>query len=163
MQIKYLGQDKFQIRSKDLEIKFDGNVSINGFDFPGPGEYEKAGVIINGIADGENNTIYVLKIEEMNVCHLGKINHAPSEDEAKQMGDIDILFLPLGQEGSADVKTASKIISRIDPRIVIPMLYDDLSEFKKSEGVVDGETDILKIRRSDLPEDERKIIILNNQ
>ena len=159
MQIKYSGGLKFEVKSKDLEIIFSDKFLINGFSFPGPGEYEKGGVILNGIPDGEN-TIYTAKVEDMNLCYLGRINHELSESEAKGIGDVDILFLPLGEDGSANLKTALKILSNIDPRVVIPMLYGDLSEFKKSEGFTDGELDVLKIKKSELPEEERKIIIL---
>lgn len=160
MQIKYLGSDKFEIKSKDVEVRLEDKVTVNGFEFPGPGEYEKSGVILSGIDDGEN-VIYVLSLEEINLCYLGKINHVLSEESAKQIGDVDILFLPLGEKNSADVKTATKIISAVDPKIVIPMLYANLDEFKKTEGMVDGEVDILKIKKADLPQDEREIFILN--
>ena len=162
MQIKCLGDKKFEIRTKDIILLLDGDISVNGFVFPGPGEYEKGGVIINGIADGEN-TIFAFRLEEINVGYMGLISHDLTEDEAKQIGDIDILFLPLGLEGSADMKTALKLLAKIDPKIVIPMLYSDLSEFKKSEGISDGELDILKIRKADLPEEERQVIILKRQ
>jgi len=160
MQIKYKGGAKFEVKSKELEVVFDNLVTINGFVFPGPGEYEKGGVILNGIPDA-GNTIYTAKIEDMNLCYLGRINHDLSEDDAKGIGDVDILFLPLGGDGSANLKTALKILSNIDPRVIIPMLYSDLSEFKKSEGYTDGELDVLKIKKSELPEEERKIIILS--
>ena len=162
MQIKCLGSKKFEIRAKDIDLLLDGDVSINGFIFPGPGEYEKNGVIVNGIADGEN-TISTLRLEEINLGYLGLINHDLTEEEAKQIGDIDILFLPLGLEGSADMKTALKLLAKIDPKIVIPMLCSDLSEFKKSEGISDGELDILKIKKADLPEEERQVFILKVQ
>ena len=160
MQIKYKGADKFELKAKDAEIFIDQSVKIGDYDFSGPGEYEKSGVILNGIADAEN-TIYLLTVEDMKICHLGRLSHDLSEDEAKQIGDVDILFLPLGAEGSAELKIALKVLSKVDPRIVVPMLYADLSEFKKSEGVVDNELDILKIRKIDLPqEEERKVVIL---
>jgi len=164
MQIKYKGGESFEIKSKDVDISLSSNISINGFIFPGPGEYEKSGVILNGIPD-QGNTIYVASFEDMTVCHLGRINHDLTEDEAKQIGNVDILFLPLGEEGSAELKIALKILSKIDPRMVIPMLYNpiNLAEFKKSEGYTDGEIDVLKIRRTDLPEEEeRKIVILSS-
>lgn len=164
MQIKYKGSDKFEIKSKDLDVSLGEKVTINGFTFPGPGEYEKAGVIMSGIADGQTNTIYVMTVEDVKVCYLGRLNHELTEDESKQIGDVDILFLPLGQEGSAPMKIALKLISTIDPKVVIPMLFDgDLAEFKKSEAVAEEELDLLKIRKADLPEEERKIIILKTQ
>lgn len=159
MQIKYLGHEKFEIRTKETKIDLGYKVLVNDFSFPGPGEYEKGGVFVEGIADN-GNTIYVLKVEEMNVCYLGKIAHDLKEDEAKEIGNVDILFLPLGEDGSVPVKKAADILSKIDPKIVIPMLYSDLSEFKNSEGITDGELDILKIKKAELPEEERKVVIL---
>jgi len=159
MQIKYLGGEKFEIRTKEVKISLGYKILINDFSLPGPGEYEKNGIFVEGIADNGNN-IYAIKAEEMNLCYLGKISHDLKEEEAKEIGDVDILFVPLGEDGSLPVKKALDVVSKIDPRIVIPMLYSDLSEFKKSEGISDGETDLLKIKKQELPEEERKIVIL---
>lgn len=160
MIIKYRGQEKFEVKTKENNIELGYRLAVNGFEFSGPGEYEKNGVFIEGIADN-GNTIFTLRAEEMKLCYLGKISHELREEEAKEIGDVDILFIPLGEDSTLNTKQASKIISQIDPRIVIPMLYSDLSEFKKLEGISDGETDFLKIKKSELPEDERKNVILN--
>lgn len=159
MQIRYLDGEKIEIKSNDVKIGLGYEVKVNDFIFRGPGEYEKNGVFIEGIADN-GNTIYVIRAEEMNLCHLGKISHDLREEEAKEIGDIDILFVPLGEEGSLSTSKAVNLISKIDPRVVIPVLYSDLKEFKNSEGITDGEMDVLKIKKADLPEDERKNIIL---
>jgi len=159
MQIKYLGGQKFEVKAKEAVIILDEILTVDGFALAGPGEYEKNNAIINGISDN-GNTIYAIRTEDINLGYLGRINHVLTEDEAKQIGDVDILFLPLGENGSADLKTALKNLSGVDPKVVIPMLYKDLTEFKKSEGLTDGEMEIFKIRKADLPEEERKIIIL---
>lgn len=161
MQIKYKGGNHFEIKSKDLDIVLSDKVTINNFTFPGPGEYEKGGVILNGIID-QDNTIYTARVEDMNLCYLGNIKNDLSEEEIKQIGNVDILFLPLGEMDTIDLKIALKLLSKVDPHIVIPMLYSDLTEFKKSEGITDGEVDILKIKKSDLPEEGRQVIILKN-
>jgi L-ascorbate metabolism protein UlaG (beta-lactamase superfamily) len=98
----------------------------------------------------------------MNLCYLGKIAHDLHEDEVKEIGNADILFVPLGEDGSLTTKKALGLVSLIDPKIVIPMLYSDLTEFKKSEGITNGETDILKIKKSELPEEERLNVILKS-
>lgn len=159
MQIKYLDKEKFDVRVKDVNVVLSNDIKINEFSLSGPGEYEKSGVFVEGIADN-GNTIYLVKAEEINLCYLGKLSHELREDEAKAIGDVDILFVPLGDEGTLPTKKALNVISCIDPRIVIPMLYSDLSEFKKSEGITDGEIEILKIKKSELPENERKNVIL---
>lgn len=160
MQIKYLGREKFEIRTKETKIDLGYRIFVNNFELPGPGEYEKGGVFVEGISDN-GNIIYVLKVEEMNVCYLGKITRDLKEEEAKEIGNVDILFLPLGEDGSVTTKKALDLVTKIDPRIVIPMLYNDLTEFMKSEGISDGEIDVLKIKKADLPEEERKVVILN--
>lgn len=159
MIIKYLGQEKFEIKTKENRINLGYDVAINGFLFSGPGEYEKNGIFVEGISDN-GNTIFIIRTEEMKLCYLGKIAHELQEEEAKEIGDVDILFMPLGEDGSVDTKKGSKIISQIDPRVVIPMLYTDLEEFKKNEGISDGETDTLKIKKNELPEDQRRNVIL---
>lgn len=159
MQIRYKGHEKFEIKTRETKIDVGFKIAINDFVLPGPGEYEKNGIFVEGISD-DANTIYLLKAEEINICYLGKTSHDLNEEEAKEIGDVDILFVPLGEEGSLDVKRAVSLISKIDPIIVIPMLYSSLDDFKKSEGITDGETDILKIKKSDLVEGERRNVIL---
>jgi L-ascorbate metabolism protein UlaG (beta-lactamase superfamily) len=161
MQIKYLGKEKFEIKTKEVKLDLGYTIAINDFALPGPGEYEKSGIFVEGVADN-GNTIYVIKAEEMNLCYLGKLAHTLSEDEAKEIGDIDILFVPLGEDGSLPTKKALSVVSSIDPKIVIPMLYADLEEFKKSEGITDGEQDVFKVRKIDLPTDQRQNVILNS-
>lgn len=159
MIIKYLGREKFEVKTKDGIIDLGYSIKVNGFAFDGPGEYEKNGIFVEGIADN-GNTIYVIRAEDMNLCYLGSISHPLREDEAKEIGDVDILFVPLGEEKSLSVKDASKLISQIDPRIVIPMLYQNLEEYKKAEGITDGEIESFKIKKSELPDEERVNVIL---
>ena len=159
MQILYKGKEKFEIKLKDAVVSLGYNVKIDDFDLPGPGEYEKKGISVFAIPD-QDNTINVVHAEDLTLCHLGRLTHELTEEEAKQIGDIDIVFLPLGDDNTLELKKGLKVLSNIDPRVVIPMLYTDISEFKKSEGMVDGEFDVLKIKKSELPEEQRSIYIL---
>lgn len=163
MQIKHIGDDKYEVKSKDVTIILGHEIVVNNFVLPGPGEYEKSGVFVEGIPDNKN-TIYVIKAEEINLCYLGKITHDLKENEVKEIGDTDILFVPLGKEETLGVKKSVALISKIDPKIAIPMYFNEneLEEFKKSEGITDGETDVLKIKKSELPADERKNVILRS-
>ena len=70
----------------------------------GPGEYEIGGIFIRGFHsktkyDGQEmiNTIYLLNLENMNLCFLGALDSATSIDaEASEaLDDIDILFSPI--------------------------------------------------------------------
>lgn len=159
MQIKYHGADKFSIKTGQSTIKLGQKPAIDDFVLPGSGEYEKAGISVTGIGF-EDDTIYAIRSEEVNLCYLGNINREIDESIIKEIGDVDVLFLPLGENNTLPVKKALDLLSEIDPRVVIPMQYSNLDEFKKSEGISDGETDTFKFKKADLPEEERKIVIL---
>jgi L-ascorbate metabolism protein UlaG (beta-lactamase superfamily) len=98
----------------------------------GPGEYEIAGVSILGFGsfhDGKNgelrgkNTIYVIEMDGVRLCHLGDLGHGLSEEKIAQLGDIDILFVPVGGEFTIGPKEAVAIVSGIEPYFVIPMHF----------------------------------------
>ncbi len=108
-----------------------------------PGEYEVKDIFIRGIA-GENN-IYTMEAEKMRICHLGGLNQeelAPKQLE--EVGDVDILMVPVGNIGTIGSREASKVVSQIDPRIVIPMNYK-IPNLKVSDKEAEGVDNFLKI------------------
>ncbi|OPZ23506.1 MAG: metal-dependent hydrolase [bacterium ADurb.BinA186] len=160
MQITYLGAEKFEVKTRDAKLILSDEVDIDDFKISGPGEYERKGVFIQAIRPNGGGCIFIINTESMAVCYTGKIREMISDDAVKEIGDIDILILPLGEEGTIDIKKASTLISKIDPRTVIPMLYSDISGFKKMEGIVEEDLDTLKVKKADLPDEERKFFIL---
>ncbi len=98
----------------------------------GPGEYEISGVLIigmpsyhdedKGIKKGKNN-IYVLEIDDMTICHLGDLGHALSSTQAEELGNIDILLVPVGGVSTIDAVGAAEIVRQLEPKVVIPMHY----------------------------------------
>ncbi len=69
------------------------------------------------------NTIFVLEIDGLRIVHLGDLGHTLSEGDAKRLGRIDILFLPVGGFFTIDSTEARKVYELLKPRIVIPMHY----------------------------------------
>jgi L-ascorbate metabolism protein UlaG (beta-lactamase superfamily) len=147
----------------------------------GPGEYEVKEVFIQGIPsfhddkEGKEkglNTIYTIEAEEMRFCHLGDLGQKQLTDEQlDKIGQVDILMIPVGGEYTVDSSGASKIISQIEPRIVIPMHYalpklkekfDGVEKFLKTMGknsVVSQ--DKFTVKASTLPKDGMEIVVLN--
>jgi L-ascorbate metabolism protein UlaG (beta-lactamase superfamily) len=98
----------------------------------GPGEYEISGVLIIGMPSyhdeykGEKrgkNTIYVLEIDEMTICHLGDLGHTLSTNQAEELDNIDILMVPVGGVSTIDAVGAAEIVRQLEPKVVIPMHY----------------------------------------
>lgn len=115
----------------------------------GPGEYEIAGVFIYGIRTSHNrekgeNTIYLMAIDDLKVCHMGNLGHVLSASLIEEISDTDILLVPVGGRLTIDASTAAEVINLIQPRIVIPMHYktsvdtmqlDSLDKFLKEVGI----------------------------
>jgi L-ascorbate metabolism protein UlaG (beta-lactamase superfamily) len=96
------------------------------------GEYEIGGTFITGIASfhdnkkGEvrgKNTIYVVEMDGMTLCHLGDLGHPLDSHLIEEIGDIGILFLPVGEVSTIPIDTAVEIVRQLEPAIVIPMHY----------------------------------------
>ena len=119
-----------------------------------PGEYEIGGIFITGIGSfhdnrkGElrgRNTIYVIEMDSMNLCHLGDLGHPLSPQLVEELGDIDILFLPVGEVSTIPVDMAAEIVRQLAPPIVIPMHYKT-EAFKGDLSPVDNFLDKMRIR-----------------
>ncbi|GAC1628730.1 MAG: MBL fold metallo-hydrolase [Chloroflexota bacterium] len=95
----------------------------------GPGEYEVADVLIAGVATamepgvGPTNTAYVLRFDDMSVCHLGAITDKLSNQHIEEIGDINVLLLPVGGGSSLSPVEAAEVVAQLTPSIIIPMHY----------------------------------------
>ena len=123
-----------------------GAVGGEAYVVAGPGEYEVKGVEIVGVAsfhDDKNgaergkNTIYNLKIDNVNICHLGDLGQTSLTDaQLGEIGNVDILLLPVGGFYTIDASVASKIASSLEPKVIIPMHYRDAdNKVSELEGV----------------------------
>ena len=157
MQIKYLGKDNFEIKDKKATVYTGEPTRVNDVELAGPGEYEIAGIFIDGLNDG----IYIFNLEEMTVAHLGQLSRILTDSEVDKINGVDILMVPVGKDKALSPKLAIEVINQIDPKIVIPMDLGALDEFCKMEGVSLPKEAVFKIAKNDLPqEEERKVIAL---
>ena len=69
------------------------------------------------------NTIFVIKADGLNLCHLGDLGHILDSDKLDEIGAIDILFIPVGGFYTIDSSQATQIIKDIKPKITVPMHY----------------------------------------
>lgn len=97
-----------------------------------PGEYAVKGVSVLGYPSSRDqewgakkgkNTIFVFDSEDVRLAYLGAIGHALDEKTVEKIGDIDILFVPVGGEDTLPSKEIDVLIREIEPRMVIPMHY----------------------------------------
>jgi L-ascorbate metabolism protein UlaG (beta-lactamase superfamily) len=136
----------------------------------GPGEYEISGVLILGIGTyhdsvkGQSrgkNTIYLMEIDGVNVLHLGDIGHVLSDDQVEEIGNVDVLLLPVGGVSTINAAMAAEVMRKLEPKVVIPMHYKTKKGSRDLEPVENflkemGQTQVeprpkLNVSRSNLP------------
>lgn len=69
------------------------------------------------------NIIYKFTMDDIKFCHLGDLGHKIDEDAVQKIGDVDILFIPIGGTFTVDADQAWEVVNMIKPKIAIPMHY----------------------------------------
>ncbi len=150
----------------------------------GPGEYEIKGVFVTGattyhrhLQTGplERNVIFFLEFGELTVGHLGDVGEIPTQAEIEELnvGEVDVLIVPVGGGGTLDPTRAVEVIGMFEPRLVIPMHYaqselsadwaaglEPVDRFLRELGVSAPEPqEMLKLTKSSLP-DQTQVVLL---
>jgi L-ascorbate metabolism protein UlaG (beta-lactamase superfamily) len=76
----------------------------------------------NGIKRGDN-TIYTFEMDGYKLCHLGDLGHVLTKDVIEMLGNIDILFVPVGGNYTINGEDAFEVCKELKSHIVIPMHY----------------------------------------
>jgi L-ascorbate metabolism protein UlaG (beta-lactamase superfamily) len=70
------------------------------------------------------NTIFCFAYEGLRVCHFGDFGQAELRPEqARAIGEVDVLFLPVGDGPTVGGERAAAIVRTLRPRLVVPMHY----------------------------------------
>lgn len=142
------------------------------FKVAGPGEYEVGDLTIRGFGvktsyDGEEyfNTIYQVSLEGTTLLFLGALAQEKLDPAILgALGEIDILFVPVGGGDVLDGSAASALGVKLEARVIIPMHYEkgSLTAFLKEEGVDAKAQDKFTIRKKDLLTLEGEVVVLES-
>jgi L-ascorbate metabolism protein UlaG (beta-lactamase superfamily) len=110
------------------------------------------------------NTIFVFELDGLRVSHFGDFGQSELRDEqAAALGDLDLLFLPVGGSATIGAEQAAEIVDRLRPRWVVPMHYrtprisfldtadDFLARFERVERTPEPAFDTGALPESDSP------------
>jgi L-ascorbate metabolism protein UlaG (beta-lactamase superfamily) len=127
-----LEADLLTISHEHENHAFSRAVKEGAFIVAGPGEYEVAGVVVNGLptyhdgaggAEHGHNTVYVIELDEVRVCHLGDLGHGLDDTMLGAIGNVDLLLVPVGGGRALDAARAAEVVRQVEPRVVVPMHY----------------------------------------
>lgn len=143
------------------------------FIISGPGEYEVKNIFIKGVPSESSvggakqvNTIYMLQVDKMNVCFLGALSSKDLKGESREsLEGIDVLFVPISGEGTLSPSDAYSLAVSLEPKIIIPMDYeegsDQLKKFLKEGGAQKTESlEKLTIKPKDIEGKDAEIVLL---
>jgi L-ascorbate metabolism protein UlaG (beta-lactamase superfamily) len=151
----------------------------------GPGEYEIKEVFVKAYPSRTTysstkksdesaeriNTIYSAKLEGMHLLFLGALNEKDLDASIREdLGEVDILFVPIGGEDVLSPQDAYKLAVRIGAKLIIPMHYegveaqpDALKTFFKESGTEDEtRKEKLTIKPRDLVGKENEVVALES-
>ena len=152
------------------------------FAITGPGEYERAGVVIQGFLSGSKypashkatqddnsyvNTIYSVELEDMTLVHLGALSDTELSKEAREnIDEIDVLFVPIGDDGVLSPAKAHELAVSLEPKIIIPMHWSGIGQpksleaFLKEAGNSSDKVDKLTLKKKDLIGRDGSILVV---
>ena len=144
----------------------------------GPGEYEVSNTLVIGLAtfhDREEgrqkgkNTVYVIELDELSICHLGDLGHVLTAPQVEEIGNVDVLLVPVGGVSTINATTAAEVVRQLEPKIVVPMHYktpaltrelEPVDRFLKEMSVKDTSSrPKLVVTRNNLPVSTQVILL----
>ena len=100
-----------------------------------------------------NNTIFCFEVDGVTVCHAGDLGHQLNDKQAAELGKVDILIIPVGGFFTIDAKTATEVVKKVSPKVVIPMHYKNEKCTFPIAGVdefLKGKTDVIQPNASEV-------------
>lgn len=154
----------------------------------GPGEYELKNVFITGATTyhrrrkedaPERNVMFFFEFGDLTVGHLGDLGEIPTQSEIEELnlGEVDVLFVPVGGGDTLDPTRAVEVIGLFEPRLVVPMHYqqpelsalwannlEPVDKFLRELGTTAPEAqEMLKLTKSSLPEETQVALLTMSQ
>mgnify|MGYP001453256188 FL=1 len=69
------------------------------------------------------NTIFKISSENLDILHLGDLGHVLTDRQLLEVGNVDILLVPVGGRYTVDADAAYEIVEQLQPQIIIPMHF----------------------------------------
>jgi L-ascorbate metabolism protein UlaG (beta-lactamase superfamily) len=97
-----------------------------------PGTHSVAGIDITSIKtfhdsrqgkERGRNIVHVITVDGVRVAHLGDLGHVLADDEARAIGKVDVVLIPVGGYFTIEPKDAMAVVRQLGPSVVIPMHF----------------------------------------
>ena len=100
--------------------------------FDKPGRYVDGGTDIIGVPSFHDDfggqkrgpvVLFKFTMDGVRFCHLGDLGCLLGAGELQELGDVDVLFVPVGDIFTIDAIRAWEVIRSVNPLVAVPMHY----------------------------------------
>lgn len=67
--------------------------------------------------------LFRFEIDGFTFCHLGDLGHVLEDKQVERIGQVDLLFVPVGDVFTVGPSDAKRIVEQISPKVAVPMHY----------------------------------------
>lgn len=135
-------------------------------------EYHRDGISIKGFKtyhDSVNgkkrgdNIIFRFTVDGLTICHCGDLGHLLTEELVNDIGNVDVLMIPVGGRMTLNGEDGAKVMQQLKPTVSIPMhyrtkalsipgmlLFDKVDKFIEASGQRTTEVSILDVDEATL-------------
>ena len=153
------------VRGNPEVVEGAGVRQVKGIEFTGISTFHDAS---QGSERGAN-TIFCFTLDGVRVCHLGDLGHRLSDADVAEIGEIDVLLIPVGGHFTVDAAAATETCDALKPRVVIPMHFKndkcaypiaDVEPFLEGRPAVRraGDSEI-ELRKEELPQATETVVL----
>ena len=108
-----------QLGGEPVVLRAPGQHELSGFAIKGIGTYHDAEY---GAIKGDN-TVFRITADGVTVCHMGDLGHVLEAEQVAEIGDVDVLLLPVGGTYTIDAGGATRVWQQLTPPITVPMHF----------------------------------------
>ncbi len=110
--VRVVGGDKEVVTSS-------GEQTVKGVPIKGVHSYHDED---KGAKRGEN-IMFKFELDGIKICHLGDLGEQLDQRQVDGLGEIDILFIPVGGTFTVDAGGAWDVINALNPKVIVPMHF----------------------------------------
>jgi L-ascorbate metabolism protein UlaG (beta-lactamase superfamily) len=117
-------------------------------------------------AQGNSNSIFVFEVADLCVAHLGHLHHLLTKEHLAELGQIDVLLVPVDGTWTMSHAEMVEVIERVGAPLVIPMHYFGTATLGRFLRLVEGRYEVVvsegpsvDLSRAALPTGRRVLVL----
>ena len=96
------------------------------------------------------NSIFVFEVADLCIAHLGHLHHTLTTQQLAQIGQMDVVFVPIDGLFTLDTAGIIDVLSKLKPTVVVPMHYFSSAALSRFLDLIRKDYEIVRQRSSSM-------------